>query len=133
MEQADLPQLQRLGSSQSSYLDDSDDYMSPSDAPSEESQVFHSGRHGPRVAAINSCSAAKKEFGDEEDVEDDEEVCKEEVKEEVRDSVVDDKQQPSGSDVTFGSIPKTASRSHNFQVDRDKLAIFTKRKLIKWK
>ena len=63
----------------------------------------------------------------EEDVHDEEEI-----KEEINDVTEVVRQQPSNSDVTFGSIPKTASRSHLLSVDNEKLALVTNRKL-KWK
>jgi len=78
--------------------------------------------HGPRVAASDSCTPAKKD-------------C---VEEEVQDDEVNDldsdlkRQKPNDSDMTFGSIPRTASLSQNYQLEGDKLKLLSNRKL-KWK
>ena len=108
--------------------------MSPSDEESTDlCQAWGSpaGLQGPRVAANKICSIAKKDCIEEEEVQDEEDDS-EEVKEEVEEEMIEDKQQPCDSDVTFGSIPKSASRSHPFMVNHEKLALVTNRK-IKWK
>ena len=58
------------------------------------------------------------------------------MEEDVSDEVVDDadddvKRHPSASDVTFGMIPKKASRSH-FSVDQKKIGLATNLKK-QWK